>query len=97
MKQAIISTLLCTQEFIECRKVCSLDLVASSMFLIANTQSAFELYGADFMLTDDMNPWLLEVNSSPSMSQSTRATEKLVEMVLEDTLKGSHLLLASRV
>ncbi|ELT93313.1 hypothetical protein CAPTEDRAFT_177724 [Capitella teleta] len=69
MKQAIISTLLCTQEFIETRK------------------SAFELYGADFMMTDDMQPWLLEVNSSPSMSQSTRATEKLVDMVLEDTVK----------
>ena len=51
-------------------------------------QSAFELYGADFMLTEDMRPWLLEVNSSPSMCRNTKAMVKLVDMVLEDTLKG---------
>lgn len=52
-------------------------------------QSAFELYGADFMLTDDLQPWLIEINSSPSMARNTRATCKLVDDVLEDTLKGN--------
>ncbi len=54
-------------------------------------QGSFELYGADFMLTEDMRPWLLEVNSSPSMAQTTHATASLVERVLEDTLKGKVL------
>ncbi len=51
-------------------------------------QSAFELYGADFMVTEDLQPWLLEINSSPSMARNTRATVKLVDMVMEDTMKG---------
>ena len=42
------------------------------------------------MLTEDLQPWLLEVNSSPSMAKSSRATSKLVDLVLEDTLKGRY-------
>ena len=31
--------------------------------------------------------WLIEVNSSPAMDYSTQVTERLVKMVLEDTVK----------
>ena len=40
------------------------------------------------MITDDFQPWLIEINSSPSMARNTRATCTLVDAVLEDTLKG---------
>jgi len=40
------------------------------------------------MLDEDLRPWLIEINSSPSMARNTRATTKLVDCVMEDTMKG---------
>ena len=39
------------------------------------------------MVDEDFHCWLLEVNSSPAMDYSTPVTERLVKMVLEDTVK----------
>lgn len=47
----------------------------------------FEMFGYDIMVDDDFNCWLIEVNSSPAMDYSTDVTERLVKMVLEDTVK----------
>ena len=50
-------------------------------------KGCFELFGFDLMVDDDFNMWLIEVNSSPAMDYSTAVTEKLVKLVLEDTIK----------
>jgi tubulin monoglycylase TTLL3/8 len=47
----------------------------------------FELFGFDMMIDDEFNMWLIEVNSSPAMDYSTDVTERLVKLVLEDTVK----------
>lgn len=50
-------------------------------------KGCFELFGFDLMIDDDFNMWLIEVNSSPAMDYSTPVTERLVKLVLEDTIK----------
>lgn len=50
--------------------------------------NSFELYGADFMLSEDYTPWLIEINSSPDLAPTTSVTARLCPQCLEDLVKG---------
>jgi len=45
------------------------------------------ILGYDFMVDQDLNVWLIEVNSSPCMDYSTHVTTELCPKVLKDTLR----------
>jgi len=49
-------------------------------------ETAFELLGFDLLVTQDLEVWLLEVNSSPSLQHSTAVTAHLVPRMLDDLL-----------
>jgi tubulin monoglycylase TTLL3/8 len=53
-------------------------------------QSAFELYGADFMIGENYQPYLLEVNASPGMAPACLKKAKLCADVVDDTIKGNY-------
>lgn len=51
---------------------------------VTGKKGFFEMVGYDFMIDENLNPWLIEINMSPSMDYSTPVTKKLVKMVQRD-------------
>ena len=49
--------------------------------------NAFELYGADFLLSYDLKPWLIEINSSPALGSTTAVTARMCSALLEDIVR----------
>ena len=54
---------------------------------VEHRKNSLELYGYDFMIDGELNPWLIEVNSSPACDYSTKVTERYVQKALVDVLK----------
>jgi hypothetical protein len=49
--------------------------------------NSHELYGYDFMIDEDYNVYLIEVNASPALDYSTKITEMLVKSMVADLIE----------
>jgi len=54
--------------------------------IIINDKHCFELYGFDIMFDDQLKPWIIEVNASPSLTASSPTDYELKFGLLEDML-----------
>ena len=54
---------------------------------IKQRERSHELYGYDFMIDEDFNVYLIEVNASPALDYSTKITEKLVKAMVKDLIE----------
>lgn len=44
----------------------------------------FQIFGYDFMLDEDCNPWLIEVNTNPCIQDSSPVLHELLPRMLDD-------------
>lgn len=64
-------------------------IVYASLVETDLVKNNFELYGADFMITEDLFPVLIEVNGTPDLSGTTIVSKTVCDGVLEDLCKGN--------
>lgn len=71
------------------RRICLLvvkSLVAVNDRL-ANQPCAFEVFGYDVLIDADLRPWLLEVNSSPSLARENSLDVRVKNAMIRDTIQ----------
>ena len=54
--------------------------------IIINDKHTFEMYGYDILIDENMKPWLLEINASPSLTASSADDYNLKIGLLDDVL-----------
>ncbi len=63
-----------------------LTTLKSVQSVILNDKHCFEMYGFDILIDANLKPWLIEVNASPSLSNTTIADYFLKKHVINDLL-----------
>nr|XP_041571292.1 tubulin monoglycylase TTLL3-like isoform X1 [Taeniopygia guttata] len=68
-------------------KAAILNALCCTRDQVGSRKGSFELFGADFLIAEDFQPWLLEINSCPTMRPSSVVTRQLCANVQRDTLR----------
>ncbi|MES1906788.1 MAG: hypothetical protein MHM6MM_000025 [Cercozoa sp. M6MM] len=64
--------------------VCSVQSVQN---VVIQDAHCFELYGYDILIDENLKPWLIEINASPSLSASSAEDYDMKFAVVNDTLE----------
>ena len=73
----------CDRCFDAIKNIIYVSLKACQTVMI-NDKHCFEIYGYDVLIDDNLKPWLIEVNASPSLSTTTEMDRCLKMQVIND-------------
>jgi len=69
------------------------DLIIKSMSAVRKKldpykrKHTFEMFGYDFILDEDFNVWLIEVNTNPCIKESSNLLKILIPRMIEDMMR----------
>ena len=59
---------------------------------MVSDRHCYECYGYDIIIDNDLKPWLIEVNASPSLSSTTVADRIMKYRLINDIIHGNFML-----
>lgn len=51
---------------------------------IIHQKYTFELFGYDFIIDEDLNTWLIEINTNPCLEESNKLLKHLIPRMIDD-------------
>lgn len=48
-----------------------INVMKSAIKSMEGRKNSFEIFGLDFLIDDNLNPWLIEINASPTFEITT--------------------------
>ena len=69
------------------------NIIKKSMYAVRkkldseNRKYSFEIFGYDFILDEDFNVWLIEVNTNPCIEETSNLLKSLIPRMLDDAFK----------
>lgn len=52
-----------------------------------NKKNTFEIFGYDFMIDQNLVPWLIEVNTNPCLEETSKLLKMLLPRMLDDAFR----------
>ncbi|CAK58845.1 unnamed protein product (macronuclear) [Paramecium tetraurelia] len=67
------------------------SIIVFSWMAVQNTfkkfKYSFEIFGYDFMLDEQLKPWLIEINTNPCLEESSPLLKELIPKMIDDAFK----------
>ena len=69
------------------REMVLLSIKSANNFEDSRKEHTFELLGYDFMIDEEMKPWLIEINTNPCLQTGCELLNDIIPTMIENVVK----------